>query len=120
MKTFHAILFGGIALMLAGCDSPARPINPACVIELYDGQNFTGAALQLQGPGSFPELEGLNGRDWDNEISSVRTGPACWAILYQDEGFSDRRMVIPPNSMLPNLGSMGGQAESIRLFDHPP
>lgn len=106
--------------MLAGCDSPPRMINPGCFIELFEAMNFSGAAVRLQGPASFAELEGRNGRDWDNETSSLRTGPACWAVLYRDENFADRRIVVPPNAVLSNLGSMDDQIESIRLFDHPP
>lgn len=124
LPTFCLLLLG---LALLGCETP-RPTaatypayyNPGCYVDLYEHRSFGGEVTQVMGPATFPSLEHLNGRDWGNRIGSIRTGPLCWAVVFRDKGFLDNRTVIPPATVIGNLGEMDDQIESIQLLDHAP
>lgn len=125
MKTLQSVLFSLLSLMLTGCDSPSVSTYPTyynqnCYVDLFDGSGFGGRSTQVMGPSSFTTLKNLNGAEWGNRISSIKTGPLCWLVVYKDEGFKDASDVIPPASMVGNLGNMNDQIESIRVMDHAP
>lgn len=100
----------------------ASPVyyNPNCYANIYEHPGFRGEVVQVQGPASFSSLKHFKGRDWDNTISSVQTGPGCWLVLYKDKDFKDTSIVIGPNTTASNLGKMEDQAESIKVFDRQP
>lgn len=99
--------------------SPAY-YNPNCYANIYEHPGFRGEVVQVQGPASFSSLKHFKGRDWDNKISSVQTGPGCWLVLYKDKDFKDTSIVIGPNTTASNLGKMEDQTESIKVFDRVP
>ncbi|WP_395740905.1 peptidase inhibitor family I36 protein [Prosthecobacter sp.] len=125
MKLPSFALIATIGLALTSCaghlpnTSPAY-YNPNCYANVYEHPGFRGGVLQLTGPSSYSSLKMLQGRDWDNTIGSVQTGPGCWIVLYKDKDFRDKSMVIGPNTTTGNLGDMNDQAESIKIFDRPP
>lgn len=99
--------------------SPAY-YNPNCYANLYEHSGFRGEVVQVQGPSSYSSLKHLKGRDWDNTIGSVQTGPGCWLVLYKDKDFKDTSIVIGPNTTTSTLGEMNDQTESIKVFDREP
>jgi len=126
MKLHHTVLINLIGLLtLASCarhlpDSSPAYYNPNCYVNIYEHHGFHGEVVQVQGPSSYSSLKHLKGRDWDNKISSVQTGPGCWLVLYKDKDFRDTSIVIGPSTTASNLGKMDDQAESIKVFDRLP
>jgi hypothetical protein len=125
MKILQSLLFALSGLLLAGCDSPSVSTypayyNPGCYVDLFEGSSFGGKSTQVMGPSSFSTLKNLNGAEWGNRIGSIKTGPQCWLVVYKDEGFQDASDVIPPSTMVGNLGNMNDEIESIRVMDHAP
>lgn len=124
MKLHHYALLAMIAAALTSCTnhlpntSPAY-YNPNCYVNIYEHSGFRGEVVQLQGPATYSSLKGLKGRDWDNMIGSVQTGPGCWIVLYRDKDFKDTSMVIGPNTSASNLGKMDDEAESLKVMDRP-
>ncbi len=125
MKTHFTALLVLIGLTLISCeshlpDSSPAYYNPNCYVNIYEDSGFRGQVVQLQGPATFSSLKNFKGRDWDNQIGSLQTGPGCWVVLYKDADFKDASAVIVPNSTASSLGEMNDQAESIRVLDHAP
>ncbi|MBE2281948.1 MAG: hypothetical protein IAE77_00650, partial [Prosthecobacter sp.] len=119
------ILPAVLGLFLSACDSPGTSTypayyNPGCYVDLYEGDGFGGRVTQVMGPSSFSSLKSLNGGEWDNRISSIKTGPLCWLVIYKDESFGDASRVIPPATMIGDLGGMEDEIESIRVMDRAP
>lgn len=125
MKSYHTLGLLLIGLVLTSCENHLPDTAPAyynqnCYTNIYDSSGFRGEVVQLMGPATFSSLEHLKGRNWDNTIGSLQTGPGCWVVLYKDKDFKDASVVIPPNTTASTLGEMADQAESIKLFDHAP
>ena len=127
MKPTHTVTLVLMALALTSCASPPKPQRPnnatsdaGYYLDIYQKTNYRGDSLRLQGPAEFSNLQDLSGRDWSKLIASVRTGPGCWAVLYEDERFRDTRDVIGPNSEITDLGNLREEIESIQLLDHAP
>ncbi|MBN8417776.1 MAG: hypothetical protein J0L73_02525 [Verrucomicrobia bacterium] len=124
MKLHIIAILALISAALSSClnhlpnTSPAY-YNPNCYANIYEHSGFRGEVVQLQGPATYSTLKGLKGRDWDNTIGSVQTGPGCWIVLYKDKDFKDVSKVIGPNTSASDLGEMNDQAESIRVLDRP-
>ena len=62
----------------------------------------------------------MKGRNWDNKIGSVQTGPGCWLVLFKDTDFKGTSSVVAPNTTASNLGKMDDKSKSLRLLDHAP
>lgn len=125
MKTFLAATFALIGLVLTSCEHTSVSTypayyNPGCYVDLYEGKSFGGKVTQVMGPATFSSLKALSGAEWDNKIGSVKTGPLCWLVIYKDADFKDASKVIPPATLLGNLGDMDDETESIKLLDHAP
>lgn len=124
MKLHTIAILVLISAALSSCEnhlpntSPAY-YNPNCYANIYEHSGFRGEVVQLQGPATYSTLKGLKGRDWDNTIGSVQTGPGCWIVLYKDKDFKDVSRVIGPNTSASSLGEMNDQAESIKVQDRP-
>lgn len=124
MKLLHNALLVVTAAVLTSCTnhlantSPAY-YNPNCYANIYEHAGFRGEVVQLQGPATYSTLKRLKGRDWDNTIGSIQTGPGCWVVLYKDEDFKDTSVVIGPNTSASDLGKMEGEAESLKVLDRP-
>ncbi len=99
--------------------SPAY-YNQNCYVNVYEHSGFRGQVVQLMGPSTYSSLKNLKGRDWDNQIGSLQTGPGCWVVLYKDKDFKDVSVVIGPSTTAGNLGDMDDEAESIKVLDHLP
>ncbi|WP_395746950.1 peptidase inhibitor family I36 protein [Prosthecobacter sp.] len=124
MKSYYTAVLALVGITLTSCahhlpsTSPGY-YNPNCYVNIYEHSGFRGEVVQLQGPSTYSSLKGLKGRDWDNTIGSLQTGPGCWVVLYKDKDYKDQSMVIGPNTSASSLGNMDDQAESIKVLDHP-
>ncbi len=94
-----------------------------CWVVIYEDTNYNDKSLKLDGPVQFSSLQGLpnaNGENWGDSIGSVKTGPKCWFVGYADENFEDTKILIGPNSEIPDLADMEDEIDAIKLFDQAP
>jgi hypothetical protein len=70
--------------------------------KFYDGVNYTGAKLELGRNTSFMDLASvnINGRNWDNDISSVKGVDCGYSYLYD---WVNPNIVISPGTDLSAL-----------------
>lgn len=70
--------------------------------KFYDGVNYTGAKLELGRNTSFMDLAAvnINGRNWDNDISSVKGVDCGYSYLYD---WVNPNIVISPGADLSAL-----------------
>jgi hypothetical protein len=70
--------------------------------KFYDGVNYTGAKLELGRSTSFMDLASvnINGRNWDNDISSVKGVDCGYSYLYD---WVNPNIVISPGMDLSAL-----------------
>jgi peptidase inhibitor family I36 len=125
MKLHLPAILAVIGLALTSCanhlpDTSPAYYNPNCYVNIYEDSGFRGQVVQLQGPSSHSSLKNLKGRDWDNTIGSLQTGPGCWIVLYKDKDYRDASKIIGPNTSASTLGDMGDQTESLKIFDRQP
>ena len=94
-----------------------------CWVQIYEDTNFNDNSLFLHGPAEHANMRDLpdsNGKNWGDQVGSLRTGPKCWIIAYADENFEDTSVVIGPDSSVPDLGDMEDEIDSIKILDHAP
>ena len=125
MKPYLTALLIGIGVTLTSCahhlpDTSPAFYNPNCYVNIYDHTGFRGEVVQLQGPATHSSLRRFKGRNWDNEIGSVQTGPGCWLVLYKHKDFKGSSKVIAPNTTASSLGNLSEEAESLQVLDHQP
>ncbi len=72
--------------------------------KFYDGVNYSGASLELGRSTSFMDLAAvnINGRNWDNDISSVKGVDCGYTYLYD---WVNPNIVISPGTDLSALPS---------------
>lgn len=89
--------------------------NPDCWLDIWESENMGGTGQRVWGPAAYPSLGG-----WGDEIDSLKTGPACWAVLWEDEGFEDKHLPIYPNTYISNLDvyGFGDETDSMKLYEH--
>src|SRR5690242_11884849 len=94
-----------------------------CWVQVWEDTNFNDNTLILHGPAAYNNMRDLpssDGKDWGDQIGSLRTGPRTWVIAYADENFEDTSIVIGPDSQLNDLGDMEDEIDSIKILDHAP
>lgn len=91
-----------------------------CWIEIYDEENFMfeGRGLgapeappfenQILGPLTIMELDSpraveVLGRDWNDDIESVRVGPNARVCFYEEESLQSESLCLEPGSEVANL-----------------
>lgn len=90
-----------------------------CWAEIYMNAEFdkNGPRLLLVGPHELTTLKGLNDQNWDNDIESIIVGPEAYMVLYADQEFGGRTLILAANQNLGNLSDaqMKNDIESLRL-----
>lgn len=90
-----------------------------CWAEIYMNAEFdkNGSRLLLVGPHELTTLKGLNDQNWDNDIESIIVGPEAYMVLYADQEFGGRTLILIANQNLGNLSDaqMKNDIESLRL-----
>lgn len=125
MKSYCTALLLLLGVALTSCEHHLANTSPGyynqnCYVNIYEHSGFRGEVVQLMGPATYSTLHGLKGRNWDNKIGSVQTGPGCWLVMYKDKDFKNTSVVILPNTTASSLGKMDDQAESLQILDHAP
>ncbi|HMS82769.1 MAG TPA: hypothetical protein PKD12_03860 [Nitrospira sp.] len=90
-----------------------------CWAEIYMNAEFdkNGPRLLLVGPHELTTLKGLNDQNWDNDIESIIVGPEAYVVLYADQEFGGRTLILAANQSLESLSDaqMKNDIESLRL-----
>ncbi|MBS0152366.1 MAG: hypothetical protein JSR31_15640 [Nitrospira sp.] len=90
-----------------------------CWAEIYMNAEFdkNGSRLLLVGPHELTTLKSLNDQNWDNDIESIIVGPEAYMVLYADQEFGGRTLILIANQNLGNLSDaqMKNDIESLRL-----
>lgn len=84
-----------------------------CWAKLYDDYSYGGDSLTLVGPLDLPKMIGPFGVDWDDKVSSIKTGPKAMVTIYDNENYRDRAAKIKPAQEVPEL------TEKMGLFEEP-
>lgn len=84
-----------------------------CWAKLYDDYNYGGDSLTLVGPLDLPRMIGPFGVDWDDKVSSIKTGPKASVTIYDNESYRDRAGKIKPAQEVPQL------TQKMGLFEDP-
>lgn len=77
--------------------------STGCWAKIYDGHDFKGKALTLNGAMSIPHLEFGQGFDWEGSIDSLEVGPKATLVLYEDENYSDKKREVKAGEKVADL-----------------
>ena len=115
-----------LSVALSSCAREPRRVglglpapNPnGCYVFVYDGPDWQGAGVVLNGPARWPSLEGLraNQENWRNRIRSIVVGGAATVTVYTNAAFTGVSRRFVPNSKQARLDSeLSEQIESLDL-----
>lgn len=82
-----------------------------CWAKLYDGYNYAGDSFTIVGPSDMADMTGPFGVDWEDKISSIKTGPRATVTIYDNENFRDRAATVKPGQEVPQI------TEKMGLFE---
>ena len=102
----------------------SRDHRIGCYIDIWDGKNFEGEYMRIEGPSEYQTLD-FPSMSWSDSISSIRVGPNAFVHLYADNKFQGKMMTLGPNQEVCNLEEQGFNDEidsiklvnSVRIFD---
>jgi hypothetical protein len=84
-----------------------RAPNPnGCYVMLFERPEFTGASDLLNGPGKWPNLEGLhetNHGRWRDRLRSLRIGPNATVTVFTQPQFRGHSQEYRAGADHPNL-----------------
>jgi hypothetical protein len=92
-----------------------------CWLDVFDAPRFAGNNRRLYGPADFPGLR-IREKDWDEQLVSVRVGPAAYVQCFDSEDFHNTVFWLLPNQAAESLSGLdcGAGIDSVRLYDRPP
>lgn len=103
---------------------PPGPIPPGsidsaqfCYVEVFEDENYSDASAKIMGPASLANLHSVSGKDWGDQIDSLRVGAKTRVEAWEDEDFADDRIVFEPNQNVSKLDELnfGDEIDSIRI-----
>jgi hypothetical protein len=97
-----------LAILLFGVASKAYAANKDCWADFYDGAQYGGKHLLIEGATELADLTKVNGDNWDRRIHSLKVGPNAKITLYQNPRFE---LNLPAAAKNPNLLQSLGATE---------
>ena len=79
-----------IAFFQSGCSKDNEEIPASqCYVHLFDGENYKGDNIVVEGPGEFASLKQLPGtaKDWNDEADSFKSGNNTTVIFWTRTDF---------------------------------
>jgi hypothetical protein len=92
--------------------------STGCWAKVYDGHDFNGRSLMLNGAQSLPHLEFGIGYDWKGSIDSLEVGPKAKLVLYEDENYGDKKRELKAGEKVADLhrSILSEGVESLQLI----
>jgi hypothetical protein len=105
MKHTHSVhLRAGllsVSCLVASCFSgPAHSFTPGCWADFYEFSNYIGPIIRIEGPADMPNLQNVQGSNWDSKIDSMVVGPKAQVTLYENPNF---KLTLSEMANYPNL-----------------
>ncbi|MCQ8129439.1 hypothetical protein [Methylomonas rivi] len=83
-RTIESILLTAALLVLA----PAvHAKDKDCWVEFFQGSQYSGDRFRLDGPIRLDNLRTVQGKNWELEISSLKTGPRAKVTVFENTNF---------------------------------
>ena len=89
-----------------------------CWAKIYDGENYMGDTLTINGPVSLADMSGPFGLNWDDRVNSIELGPKAMMTVFDNEGFRDQVAQFKAGQKVPDISRKLGffdEFASIRL-----
>ncbi|MEQ1636200.1 MAG: beta/gamma crystallin domain-containing protein [Methylococcales bacterium] len=78
-------LFLVMVLLTQGANAVAK--DKDCWVDFYEGSQYAGKHVQLEGPIQLENLNNVKGENWDSRISSLKVGAKATLTLYENLNF---------------------------------
>jgi Beta/Gamma crystallin len=82
------------------CTPIALAADKDCWGDFFEGPQYAGKHLYLEGPTKLETLARVNGENWDKRIHSLKVGPNAKVTLYQNPSFE---LTLTEMAKKPNL-----------------
>jgi|LSQX01.3.fsa_nt_gb hypothetical protein len=80
-----------VSISFSACskDEVGKIPEDKCYVHLFDGENYKGDNIIIDGPGEFANLKSLPGtrKDWDDEADSFKSGENTTVIFWTRTDF---------------------------------
>ena len=76
-----------IILALLGQNSTVYAKNTDCWADFYEYAQFIGDHFKIKGPKDLPNLNNVNGHNWESRIDSIIVGPKARVILFENPNY---------------------------------
>lgn len=106
--------------MLVPADVAAKQsaTKGGCWAKIYDGENYMGDTLTLNGPISLADMTGPFGLNWDDRVNSIEVGSKATLTVFDNEAFRDQVAQFKSGQKVPDISKKLGffdEFASVRL-----
>jgi Beta/Gamma crystallin len=97
-----------VVMLLSGLVSNAYAVDKECWANFFEGTQYAGKRLFIEGPTKLENLNRVDGEDWNLRIHSIKVGPKAKVIVFQNPRFE---LPIPKMLEKPDLMRAWGITE---------
>ncbi|MCS5580118.1 MAG: hypothetical protein NZ837_06250 [Gammaproteobacteria bacterium] len=102
------LVFLMVTLIGYSSSTHAAKSHSDCWSEFYEGPDYGGSVVRIEGPAKLSNLRRVQGDNWESRIDSMVVGPNAQARLFE------KRRFTPP---LAELSRYPGLAKSLGITD---
>jgi hypothetical protein len=110
LLSVSSALILGLALLSRSVPAGASEGCPNdCWVHVYGDEEYSegNAHTVICGPAELPNLEKLNGKDWGDQIDSVKVGGTATVDAWKDKNYQDTKISFAAGQSYPSLGELG-------------
>lgn len=83
-RRFKSVSF---VVLFLGYSTFSYAADKECWVDFFDGTQYAGKHLLLEGPTKLETLSRVNGENWEKRIHSLKVGPKAKVTVYQNPRF---------------------------------
>jgi hypothetical protein len=76
-----------VVMLLSSLAWNAYAENKECWANFFEGTQYSGKRLFIEGPAKLENLNRVNGENWNQRIHSIKVGPKAKVIVFQNPRF---------------------------------
>ena len=103
--------------------SDLEVVDKNCFVEIFDDDEFDDddPHVKIQGPGEYPTLKDVYGRNWSKDIESMIVGSNATVHAWMNRDFTGPEMTFTPGQRVPKLSKlkMSNAIQSMKISCGP-
>ena len=119
------LIVAGVLLFVNSMASASdlEVVDKNCFVEIFDDDEFDDddPHVKIQGPGEYPTLKDVYGRNWSKDIESMIVGSTATVHAWMNRDFTGPEMTFTPGQRVPKLSKlkMSNAIQSMKISCGP-